>query len=243
MSCKHFLKLVKLVGLCISVGLSGCALMSSHYTTTCDNAPDFNVNASQIPDAVPHPVCHPRFCNPSHYTVCGKTYKVLHNPKSYCARGIASWYGTRFYKEKTSSGETYNMFAMTAANKTLPIPCYVRVTDLKTNQCIVVKVNDRGPFKPGRIIDLSYAAAKKLGITRTGTAPVEVTLLQCHSAAQSAIPSSTIQKTSALIPPTMTLPTKHKKSSHVKSKKKSHAKKKMLHKKKGKKKVRHIRQR
>jgi rare lipoprotein A len=236
---KRFLKLVSLVGLGVAVAsLSGCALMSSHYTTTCDNAPDFNVDVSQIPNAVPRQECHPRFCNPSHYTVCGKTYKVLHNPKSYCVRGIASWYGTRFYKEKTSSGETYNMFAMTAANKTLPIPCYVRVTDLRTNHCIVVKVNDRGPFKRGRIIDLSYAAAKKLGITRTGTAPVEVTLLQ-PGQSTATVANYTTAAANPVAASMLTTVIPHKKFSHSKLKKKHHSKKKSLHKHKGKRKVQH----
>jgi rare lipoprotein A len=168
---KYFLKSVKLVGLCtVVVGLSGFSL----------NTPDYKVDVPQISKAALCQGNYPRFCNPSHYTVRGKTYEVLQNPTSYCARGVASWYGPRFDKKKTSDGEIYNMYAMTAASKTLPIPCYVRVTDLKTDQCVVVKVNDRGPFKAGRIIDLSYGAAKKLGITQTGTAPVEVTFL--HSA-------------------------------------------------------------
>ena len=161
--------------LSISFCLSGCSLMSRHYGATYDSSPDFNLDASQVPDAVPRNELKPRFCNPSSYTVKGRTYHVLRSSKSYCERGTASWYGTRFYKGKTSSGEPYNMLAMTAAHRSLPIPSYVRVTNLKNCRQIIVKINDRGPFKPGRIIDLSYVAAKKLGITKSGVGYVEVT--------------------------------------------------------------------
>jgi len=92
-------------------------------------------------------------------------------------RGIASWYGTKFHGRSTSSGETYNMHAMTAAHKTLPIPVYVHVKNLDNGRSAVVKVNDRGPFISGRIIDLSYAAAKKLGVDGPGTANVEISVL------------------------------------------------------------------
>ena len=115
--------------------------------------------------------------NPSSYVVFGKRYHVLDSSEGYVQRGIASWYGTKFHGKKTSSGEIYNMHAMTAAHKTLPIPVYVRVDNLENGRSLVVKVNDRGPFVDGRIIDLSYAAAKKLGIDIPGTAKVEVTAL------------------------------------------------------------------
>lgn len=168
--------------LSISFCLSGCTLMTRHYGATYDGPPNFDVDASQIPDAVPRNEFKPRFCNPSSYRVAGKTYHVLRSAKNYCERGTASWYGTRFYKGKTSSGEPYNILAMTAAHRSLPIPSYVRVTNLRNCRQIVVKVNDRGPFKPGRIIDLSYVAAKKLGITQAGTAPVEVASIECGDA-------------------------------------------------------------
>jgi rare lipoprotein A len=92
----------------------------------------------------------------------------------YIRRGTASWYGTKFHGRRTSSGEPYDMFAMTAAHKTLPLPTYARVTNLRNGRSVVVRINDRGPFHDNRLIDLSYAAAHKLGITATGTAPVEV---------------------------------------------------------------------
>lgn len=115
-----------------------------------------------------------RYGNPSSYVVFGKRYYPLPSSYNFVERGIASWYGKKFHGKRTSSGETYNMYAMTAAHTRLPLPTYVQVTNLKNNKQIVVRVNDRGPFYDNRIIDLSYAAATKLGIVRKGTALVEV---------------------------------------------------------------------
>jgi rare lipoprotein A len=112
--------------------------------------------------------------NKSPYTVLGKTYRVLPTAKGYRARGVASWYGTKFHGNSTANGERYDVYAMTAAHTTLPIPTYVRVTNLENGRQAVVRVNDRGPFAHGRIIDLSYAAATKLGFAHRGTARVEV---------------------------------------------------------------------
>lgn len=118
-----------------------------------------------------------RYGNPSTYRVNGETYEVLTTAKGYKKRGIASWYGTKFHERRTSSGEEYDMYALTAAHKTLPLPSYVQVKNLKNGRKIIVKVNDRGPFHEGRIIDLSYAAGIKLGLLSQGTAPVEVKAL------------------------------------------------------------------
>jgi rare lipoprotein A len=115
--------------------------------------------------------------NPSSYVVFGERYYVLDSAEGFAQRGIASWYGTKFHGRKTSSGEIYDMHAMTAAHKTLPIPVYVRVDNLENGRSLVVKVNDRGPFVEGRIIDLSFAAAKKLGVDVPGTAKVEITVV------------------------------------------------------------------
>ncbi|MDC1288178.1 septal ring lytic transglycosylase RlpA family protein [Gammaproteobacteria bacterium] len=115
--------------------------------------------------------------NPSSYVVFGKRYYVLDSSEGFVQRGVASWYGTKFHGRSTSSGEIYNMHAMTAAHKTLPIPVYVHVRNLDNERSTVVRVNDRGPFIPGRIIDLSYAAAKKLGVDGPGTANVEISVL------------------------------------------------------------------
>ena len=112
--------------------------------------------------------------NPPSYEQFGRTYYVLASADNYKKRGVASWYGTKFHGRTTSSGEVYDMMAMTAAHKTLPIPCYARVTNLENGKQIIVKINDRGPFVDDRIIDLSYAAAHKLEMTQKGTALVEV---------------------------------------------------------------------
>ena len=110
----------------------------------------------------------------SPYTVYGVRYVPIHSAVGYREKGIASWYGKKFHGRRTSSGETYDMYAMTAAHKTLPLPTYVEVTNLKNNRKIIVKVNDRGPFIGKRIIDLSYAAAKELDLVGPGTGPVLV---------------------------------------------------------------------
>jgi len=108
------------------------------------------------------------------YEVFGKKYVPLTSVQPFHQKGIASWYGQRFHGQKTSSGETYDMYAMTAAHPTLPIPSYVRVRHVKSGKTVVVRINDRGPFHSGRIIDLSYAAAHRLGIIGTGSAEVEI---------------------------------------------------------------------
>ncbi|MCU4675441.1 septal ring lytic transglycosylase RlpA family protein [Catenovulum sp. 2E275] len=114
------------------------------------------------------------------YQVLGKHYKVLKTSEGFSEEGVASWYGKKFHGHLTSNGETYDMFAMSAAHKTLPLPTYVKVTNLANNKQAIVRVNDRGPFHDGRIIDLSYAAAFKLGVTKSGTAKVKIEAL--HSA-------------------------------------------------------------
>lgn len=154
--------------------LGGCAGPSSDFLPGKDGGPRRPVNVSDIPDAVPHVEPRSNSGNPSSYIVAGHRYYVLKSSEGYVRRGIASWYGRKFHGRLTASGEPYNMYAMTAANKTLPLPTYVRVTNLRNGRHVIVRVNDRGPFADNRLIDLSYAAAKKLDITSTGTAPVEV---------------------------------------------------------------------
>ncbi len=112
--------------------------------------------------------------NRSPYTVFGRTYHVLPTERGYSARGIASWYGEKFHGHKTANGEIYNMYHASAAHTALPIPSFLRVTNLENNRSLVVRVNDRGPFYPGRVIDLSYAAAVKLGFADRGTARVRL---------------------------------------------------------------------
>jgi rare lipoprotein A len=127
-----------------------------------------------VPDASPKYEPRSRYGNPPFYEVFGKRYYVLSSGVGYVERGVASWYGPGFHKVRTSIGETYDMYAMTAAHKTLPLPAYVRVTNLQNGRSVVVRVNDRGPFVANRIIDLSYTAAAKLDMLRNGTAMVEI---------------------------------------------------------------------
>ncbi len=131
-------------------------------------------DVSGIPDAVPKHEPITRAGNKNPYTVLGKTYYLLPTYKNYRQTGKASWYGPGFHGKSTSNGEPYDMYGMTAAHKTLPIPCYVQVTNLENGRKAIVRVNDRGPFYDDRIIDLSYVAAKKLGVHAKGTAKVEV---------------------------------------------------------------------
>lgn len=160
--------------------IGGCSLWPTSIfegSRGSDGAPAGGMDITRIRDAIPKAEPRSRSGNPSSYTVLGRTYYVMDNSNGYKERGIASWYGTKFHGQRTSSGEAYDMYAMTAAHKTLPLPTYVRVTNLQNGREAVVKVNDRGPFHDNRLIDLSYAAATKLGITGTGTGLVEVEAL------------------------------------------------------------------
>ena len=132
----------------------------------------------RVPDAVPITEPRSRYGNPHTYVVFGERYRTLRSSRGYVERGIASWYGRKFHKRLTSSREPYDMFAMTAAHRSLPLPTYVRVTHLENGRSAVLRINDRGPFHPGRIIDLSYAAAVKLGIADPGSGPVEVRAIE-----------------------------------------------------------------
>ncbi len=153
-------------------------LMSACSTThRKDGPPGFYVDETKIPNATPKVEQLSKYGNMPFYNVFGKRYYVMPSCKHYEERGVASWYGTKFHAQRTSSGERYNMLAMTAAHKTLPLPCYVEVTNLQNHRRIVVKVNDRGPFESNRLIDLSYVAAKKLGMLGHGTAYVNVKLI------------------------------------------------------------------
>jgi rare lipoprotein A len=139
-----------------------------------DAAPVTPRDVSNVPEAVPRVEPLARYGNHSPYSVLGRTYTVLPSASGYVERGIASWYGVKFHGRLTSSREPYDIYQMTAAHKTLPLPSYVRVTNLETGKALTVRVNDRGPFHENRIIDLSYAAAVQLGIQAKGTGLVEV---------------------------------------------------------------------
>jgi rare lipoprotein A len=142
-----------------------------------DGGPIGAIDVSAIPEPVPRREPRARQGNRSPYTVLGKNYRVMDSSAGYRERGIASWYGTKFNGRATSSGELYDICKFSAAHKTLPLPSYVRVTNLANGRSVVVRVNDRGPFHAGRVMDLSYAAAVRLGVDRTGTASVELVAL------------------------------------------------------------------
>ncbi len=154
--------------------LFSTCLLGACGTLYKDSAPGGEVDISSIPDAVPQMEQRSKYGNPDSYEVNGQRYHVLNDNKGYFERGTASWYGNKFHGKRTSSGETYNMYTMTAAHRTLPLPTYAQITNLKNGRSVVVKINDRGPFHDNRLIDLSYVAAAKLDMLRKGTAPVEV---------------------------------------------------------------------
>lgn len=172
---------MRIFGLIFVVSLVA-AIVSCSSTGSRDGAPNVkSIDLDAIPDAVPKNEPLSRSGNPAKYTIRGKTYHVRKSSEGYKKRGKASWYGTKFHGRKTSSGVPYDMFKMTAAHKTLPLPTYVEVVNLDNNKRIIVKVNDRGPFYSGRIIDLSYVAALKLDIVKSGTGNVEVRALSTES--------------------------------------------------------------
>lgn len=171
----------------IVVTTAACGLGRGGYYK--DDGPPRRVKKSdiaKIPDAVPkiEPLSETGN-NP--YKALGRKYHPIKEANGYRERGIASWYGKKFHGQRTSSGETYDMFAMTAAHKVLPLPSYVKVRNLKNGKAVTVKVNDRGPFLHNRVIDLSYAAAYKLGIVATGTGLVEVTAIDPAAVAKASI--------------------------------------------------------
>lgn len=157
--------------------VSGCqTAKTSRYTQAQDSAPTFASNV--IPAVKPVPKYEPYHqftLRP--YEVFGKRYYPLSTGKGYEKQGVASWYGQKFHGHLTSNGETYNMFAYTAAHKTLPLPSYLKVTNLENNRQVIVRVNDRGPFHDNRIVDLSYAAAIQLGYQNKGTANVKIEVI------------------------------------------------------------------
>ncbi len=168
---------MRLVGVALLLMLiSACS--TPRYQHKSDFTPEPVLDIASIKDAVP--VSEPRSLlgNPESYKVRGKRYKVMTEAAGFTQKGIASWYGSKFHGYRTSNGEVFDVYKMTAAHKTLPLPCYVRVTRQDTGQSIIVRVNDRGPFHKGRIIDLSYAAAVKLGIDKAGTAPVDIEVIE-----------------------------------------------------------------
>jgi rare lipoprotein A len=156
----------------------------------------------KVPDAQPRIEPRSAYGNPPFYDQFGKRYVVLATSANYVERGVASWYGPGFHAERTSTHEKYDMYGMTAAHKTLPLPCYVRVTNLQNGRSVVVRVNDRGPFVANRIIDLSYTAAARLDMLRNGTAMVEVRSVDPREWQESSTPTLTAVAANALTPVT-----------------------------------------
>ncbi|MBA1149441.1 septal ring lytic transglycosylase RlpA family protein, partial [Ectothiorhodospiraceae bacterium WFHF3C12] len=156
--------------------LAGCAV--SEPFGSGDGPPDQPRDVSNVREPVPRDEPRSRYGNPESYEVNGRRYQVMESADDFVQRGIASWYGKKFHGRRTSSGESYDMYAMTAAHKRLPLPSYVRVRNLRNGREVTVKVNDRGPFIDNRIIDLSYAAANRLDMLGDGTAPVEIRVLR-----------------------------------------------------------------
>lgn len=187
------------LGAAIGLLLAGCAGDKSNRKSDQDGPSSRKIAAKDIHDAVPKNEPRARYGNQSPYTVLGKTYTVLPTSKGYHERGIASWYGSKFHGRRTSSGEPYDMHLATAAHKSLPLPSYVEVRNLDNGRKMIVKVNDRGPFHAGRIIDLSYAAAIKLGVDQTGTANVDVRALDVGNStrASAKVPDGTFLQVGA----------------------------------------------
>ncbi len=170
-----------LLGACTSLPESRPAPASTPVTPPTPASrpavPPPPANLAAIPDAMPKDEPRSRYGNPASYVVFGQRYFLQQTAIGHVERGTASWYGPGFHAARTSSGEPYDMYAMTAAHKTLPIPAYARVTNLLNGRSVVVRINDRGPFVGDRIVDLSYTAAWKLDMLRAGTAPVELRVL------------------------------------------------------------------
>ena len=152
-------------------GEQGGGLYAPHLR---DGGPEVPPDVSGLPEPVPRAEPRARYGNHSPYVVLGRRYHVMDSADGYVERGVASWYGTKFHGRPTSSFEPYDMYQFTAAHKTLPLPSWARVTNTENGRSVIVRVNDRGPFHADRLIDLSYAAAVRLGIHIRGTGPVKV---------------------------------------------------------------------
>lgn len=199
---------VPCLGLCLVFG--GCG-----QTPVRDARHPANLPAGRVtPDAIPRAEPLSRYGNPESYEVFGQTYYPLKSSRGFVERGVASWYGPGFHRKRTSSGEPYDMYEMTAAHRVLPLPTYVEVTHLGSGRKAVVKVNDRGPFKDDRVLDLSYAAAYRLGIHGPGTASVEVRALspgaRTEGAGTAPVPATPAQsRRVAHLPGAAPLPSHH----------------------------------
>jgi rare lipoprotein A len=161
--------------------LISCAGEQKKEPEPGDGPSTLDLKASDVADAVPRAEPLARYGNHSPYEVFGKKYTVMQSNKGYHEQGVASWYGSKFHGRRTSSGESYDMHLATAAHKSLPLPTYAEVTNLDNGRKVIVKINDRGPFKNGRLIDMSYGAALRLDMIATGTARVDVRVIDVYS--------------------------------------------------------------
>ncbi|MDH3559821.1 MAG: septal ring lytic transglycosylase RlpA family protein [Gammaproteobacteria bacterium] len=186
--------------------LFGAGCSSRGPLETADYPPPDPQDISHIQDAVPRAEPLSRYGNPASYVVNGKRYYTKPSSRNHKERGIASWYGTKFHGRRTSSGEVYDIYKMTAAHKSLPLPTYARVTNLRNGRSVVVKVNDRGPFHNNRIIDLSYVAAAKLGILEYGTGLVEVEAIDTPATTRAGATAPTTPSEAAVVAITSSAP-------------------------------------
>ena len=170
----------------LTATLAACS-SGGRYELDDDKAPTSAPDVTKVEDAHPKYEPYSRGGNKKNYTVLGKSYQVMDSGAGYAEKGIASWYGAKFHGHLTSNGETYDMYSMSAAHKTLPLPSYVKVTNLKNDKTVIVRVNDRGPFHADRVIDLSYAAAHRLDMLKTGTANVSLEVIYIANPESSAL--------------------------------------------------------
>ena len=161
--------------------VSACSTNHGRYQQKHDSTPSRLPNASELLNATPRAETHSRGGN-KNYQVLGKHYQVLKSAENFSQSGTASWYGRKFHGHLTSNGEIYDMYAMSAAHKNLPLPTYLKVVNNSNDKSVIVRVNDRGPFHQSRIIDLSYSAAYKLDMLKTGTANVTITAISDFTA-------------------------------------------------------------
>ena len=201
---------IRIVATALLLCIAACETTTKAPTDGAPTSPPPNL--ASLPDPVPHAETPSKYGNKSPYQVLGKTYYVMPSPGNYREYGTASWYGTKFHGQSTSSGEPYDMYKLTAAHRSLPIPSYVRITNLDNHKTAILRVNDRGPFHSERLIDVSYAAAVKLGFADRGTARVVVEVVDGSDSLDTrvaqATPSQSTNTVTALtdIPPEPAVP-------------------------------------
>jgi rare lipoprotein A len=179
-----------ILALVVSAILVSCAGEQPKVDDTTDGPSTLDMKPGEVADAIPWAEPRARYGNHSPYEVFGKKYHVLSSSEGYHEQGVASWYGSKFHGRRTSSGEPYDMHLATAAHKSLPLPTYAQVTNLDNGKQVIVKINDRGPFKDGRLIDLSYGAALRLDMISTGTARVDLKVIDVSGDGMAARPET-----------------------------------------------------